>query len=697
MAVGKLLVELSASIGKFQSDMGRAAAVAEMNARKIDRSIAGIKSTILGIGAGIGAAFSFAQAGDFVKETIAAASALDDLSDSTGSSVEELSRLKNVIAISGGSFDDLQTLVLKVGKGIAGIDDEAGKAAKALAFLGVSSKDPATAVQELAEKLDKYADGPGKIALMMDIAGKEGGKYLAVLKDVARDTTTLGTVTTEQAQRAEELEKAWRRLGIEATGLRNVILNDLVAALARLIKEFSDGIRIAGGFWAALANFGTINPFQSIDENLKETQQKIREVENNEGAGAKWARVLGASDDVLDRLKKREQFLLRQKQLLADARFGASNADARDLRLDAAKPTLKYSGATAKAAKEAKEQASEFDKIMERLAKDAAAADLALKEAFSTEEITAAQKALASLRADDSWRKLTQGERERVEARIAAIDAIQRQTSAAKAEREEREKQIRSLQDLERRQADAVDSVTKSIGQYAESNDAIRAEIGLIGKDNAAREKLVATMEAQRLALAAIAAYGEDTGAALKTIQAIEKERDERIRLIDDLSAKVREFNNTEQIRSIFSENFADQIAQVVDGTKSLSDAFKDMERQIVSSISRIAAQNIAKALFGETGSSGTALDSFFKWLGSNIPAFAGGTSFAPGGLSLVGERGPEIVNLPRGSSVTPNNKLGGNVISINVNVPGGTSRASADQIALQTGVAVQRAMARIG
>jgi hypothetical protein len=34
--------------------------------------------------------------------------------------------------------------------------------------------------------------------------------------------------------------------------------------------------------------------------------------------------------------------------------------------------------------------------------------------------------------------------------------------------------------------------------------------------------------------------------------------------------------------------------------------------------------------------------------------SFASGTNFAPGGLSLVGERGPELVNLPRGSQVLP-------------------------------------------
>lgn len=35
------------------------------------------------------------------------------------------------------------------------------------------------------------------------------------------------------------------------------------------------------------------------------------------------------------------------------------------------------------------------------------------------------------------------------------------------------------------------------------------------------------------------------------------------------------------------------------------------------------------------------------------IPKFAKGTNFAPGGLALVGERGPELVDLPRGSRVS--------------------------------------------
>jgi hypothetical protein len=51
------------------------------------------------------------------------------------------------------------------------------------------------------------------------------------------------------------------------------------------------------------------------------------------------------------------------------------------------------------------------------------------------------------------------------------------------------------------------------------------------------------------------------------------------------------------------------------------------------------------------------------------VPAFASGTDNAPGGLALVGERGPEIVNLPRGSQVIPNAALragGGGMVTIN-------------------------------
>lgn len=43
---------------------------------------------------------------------------------------------------------------------------------------------------------------------------------------------------------------------------------------------------------------------------------------------------------------------------------------------------------------------------------------------------------------------------------------------------------------------------------------------------------------------------------------------------------------------------------------------------------------------------------------GSTIPRWANGTDFHPGGLAIVGERGRELVNLPRGSQVHSNREL---------------------------------------
>src|SRR5687768_17079729 len=36
---------------------------------------------------------------------------------------------------------------------------------------------------------------------------------------------------------------------------------------------------------------------------------------------------------------------------------------------------------------------------------------------------------------------------------------------------------------------------------------------------------------------------------------------------------------------------------------------------------------------------------------------FADGTNYAPGGMAIVGERGPELVNLPQGAQVFNTNK----------------------------------------
>jgi phage-related tail protein len=59
---------------------------------------------------------------------------------------------------------------------------------------------------------------------------------------------------------------------------------------------------------------------------------------------------------------------------------------------------------------------------------------------------------------------------------------------------------------------------------------------------------------------------------------------------------------------------------------------------------------------------------------------FAKGTTYAPGGMAVVGERGPELVNLPKGSEVIPNHKMGGMMggnFNISVDARGATDPAA--------------------
>jgi len=100
----------------------------------------------------------------------------------------------------------------------------------------------------------------------------------------------------------------------------------------------------------------------------------------------------------------------------------------------------------------------------------------------------------------------------------------------------------------------------------------------------------------------------------------------------------------------------------------------KGMERAAAAA-ARMASSLATSVFFGDD------LKSIFKQLfreGVNIafrqafgaPGFAHGTSFAPGGAAIVGEHGPELVNLPRGSQVIPNQTTNNTNNNVSFNMP---------------------------
>lgn len=155
--------------------------------------------------------------------------------------------------------------------------------------------------------------------------------------------------------------------------------------------------------------------------------------------------------------------------------------------------------------------------------------------------------------------------------------------------------------------------------------------------------------------------YGGTAENAAKLAEAEKRLRNEWIMSTPAVDALSKGFGKYMQ-----AANDASRVSETT--TVRIARTFNDMAQDVLGSLNQLSNSirgggflDILTGVVGlglQLGGAGL----FGKKVAGNInrvPAFANGTSFAPGGLALVGERGPELVNLPRGASVTPNHKLG--------------------------------------
>lgn len=70
-----------------------------------------------------------------------------------------------------------------------------------------------------------------------------------------------------------------------------------------------------------------------------------------------------------------------------------------------------------------------------------------------------------------------------------------------------------------------------------------------------------------------------------------------------------------------------------------------------------------------------------------DVRGYANGGNDIPGGMAIVGERGPELLRLPGGSDVIPNHKIGSTVLNLTLNVNGaviGTVRELTEMVSAE-------------
>mgnify|MGYP000340816182 CR=1 FL=1 len=116
--------------------------------------------------------------------------------------------------------------------------------------------------------------------------------------------------------------------------------------------------------------------------------------------------------------------------------------------------------------------------------------------------------------------------------------------------------------------------------------------------------------------------------------------------------------------------SIADLISQIINpAVNSSIERFSQMQ-SAMQGITGLFQKLFGKKAGGIIGGIVQIGASFFGG-GGKIPGFATGTNYAPGGLALVGERGPELVSMPRGSRVFTNREsmgmMGGGKLQVEV------------------------------
>ena len=143
---------------------------------------------------------------------------------------------------------------------------------------------------------------------------------------------------------------------------------------------------------------------------------------------------------------------------------------------------------------------------------------------------------------------------------------------------------------------------------------------------------------------------------------------------LEELKEKAEDtFGNMQDIGVRAMNKLEDSIIGVMDGTKSLKDAFSDMAQSILSDLIRMQIQESITGPLSGFLSKG--LGSLFGGGGGFASGFAGAPAlgFADGGVTssrrpyLVGERGPEMFVPNMTGRVVPTKSLGGGEVTVNV------------------------------
>jgi hypothetical protein len=586
--------------------------------------------------------------------------------------------------------------------------------------------------------MEGFKDNANKTAVAVALFGKAGADLLPFLKELAGESGRQNILTAEQIRLADEYADSQARttaqIRLYAQALATQTLPAINAFLTTL-KEVITGIDGVGDAANklrannAVADFaeGAALALATVIDQGDAFYRVFQLAGNVIGSAAAQLAALARGDlksysaiqeDAsrrLDDIINKESFRSRLIRNIADQRRNDAQRSIEDRGFDP-RGSVGFTGKQddGKKAKALKDQTTDAERYIKTLE----------RQLQGTLDLNVVQE--AEIEIMKLWKDvasgMTEGREQLIRATAAQILANQQAKKAEqeriKAEEEARRQAERNAQEL----AKNVEAMGRETDAIYEHVRALKEQAAfLYGGEKALKALKVAQEDSRIAALERVLAMQKEAGSYKEIIDGTQAQIDALKALkqagedLDLAEVFAAEAKAAQDFANLLTDSFASAFEGFIQGTKSAKDAFRDFASDVQRYLTKLALQKVGDAIFGGNTAGGP---DFFSMLakfavgamgsgGGGVPGvgFSGGgfgEHFANGGISrggmaMVGERGPELVNLPRGAQVIPNEVLRqrrgersiNNVFHVNV-MPGATTQSSRQAGKMVAGAVMQ-------
>lgn len=606
---------IKGDLNALERGIGRFALVSVRSFQNLKGALFNVKSAVAGVGLAFGA-IKFAQ---FARDTAEQAGDLQDLATATGDLVENLSELQAAFKLSGINGDAFEGTVLALAKAQRQALDGNQQVAAGFKDLGITLDElrnlaPAALFEQMSAGLEAYNTEQDKAVALGKVVPKQFLELLPAIgqgvaefqQNIANVREVGATLTEEQAIAAASVADSLDKLGIATDAVGRSLLQAFgpevagyLEGLARLIAQNRDAIAdfakqigtvvvravslAIDGVIALIAAIDSVPGISLVDE---EEQKKLDDLTQK------------IADEV-----ERSGRLYRQ-QLDAQRGLRTNEAAALQKQLDLTAENVRQLAAQRAEQEKNVNVADRLRNLKKEIAdQSAAAADAIRREAEATKQVAQQQAAAPASNPQQngvpalglpSVSKLADYARQ-VGTQLGSVFRATRGQQAPTVSRD----------DALATQKETL-AVQQQIAAMRQNEQAIR----------------VLAVEADKLQLEEIFNEGRISAEEYAEVLALLNNRQEKLKQLvsggdfwrgfnDGASDAIRELTDLTEIgreggRALvdaFGSGLTDALTDIAMGTKTASQAFRDMARVIIGEIARIAAKmltaKIVSSLFG--------------------------------------------------------------------------------------------------